>query len=659
MYLRHLQKLYQFWLVLSFATLNIVVNSTLKVQAAGKSQAPVPTVKKFPDYPQKHFSKKLKRISKLTNVVSVETFESIDNTQMAQSPQIIQPYQGPRDSFPTQRQSEPKRPPPPEELLKPSPQSPNFEEQPINIPGTVTIQQFEVKGSTIFTKEELDAVTKEFTNRPITFKELTEARNAITKLYTAGCNSNTSNTDDKWKPLLSRLGSKTKPCYVNSGAYIPQQEFEDGGKVKIKVIEGELEEEIKVTGTKRLKHSYIRSRLAIATGKPLNLKRLKQALQLLRLNPLIENISAELSASTRPDKSFLRVDVKEAPSFKTELNTDNRRSPSVGSFRRGMQFTQRNLLGFGDGLSLSYTNTEGSNGIGVNYTLPLNSRNTTLDLAYGTTNSDVIEPPFDVLGIESNSRYYELTLRHPFIQTPTQQFDIGLNLSRRESETSLSFDNIGPFPISAGADERGRTRVSAVRFFQQWTRSRAKEVKEVLAFRSQFSVGLDALNSTINSNVPDSRFFAWRGQGQWLRLIDNDAELLLRGEIQLADNSLLSIEQFGIGGLDSVRGYRQDALLTDNGVLASAELRLPILRVSKVNGVLQLTPFIEFGSGWNNNTPNPETSTLLSTGLGLRWRMDDYFLARFDWGIPLVSFSSSERTLQEQGLYFSVLWNPF
>ncbi len=119
------------------------------------------------------------------------------------------------------------------------------------------------------------------------------------------------------------------------------------------------------------------------------------------------------------------------------------------------------------------------------------------------------------------------------------------------------------------------------------------------------------------------------------------------------------MEQFGIGGINSVRGYRQDALLTDNGVLASAELRLPILRVAKVNGVLQLTPFIEFGSGWNNDTPNPDPNTLLSTGIGLRWRMDDYFLARFDWGIPLVDFSSSERTLQEQGLYFSVLWNPF
>ncbi len=640
------QSLWQLWLLLTLTTLNGIVNSTIIVQAA-QAKDSVPTLRK-------PFLYKDADVDGLCfNSPTLPECGGLAQLPQQPQPDII-PRELPPPAPPLPSPKFPPSLPTPEELLKPTPQPPNIEEQPINIPGTVTIQHFEVTGSTIFTYVELDAVTKQFTNRPITFQELTQARSAITKLYTAGCNS-TNNSNNN-----TGLRSQNRPCYVNSGAYIPQQEFEDGGKVEIRVIEGELEEKIKVSGTKRLNSSYIRSRLAIATDKPLNLNRLQQALQLLRLNPLIENISAELSASTRPGKSLLNVTVKEAPSFTTQFNTDNGRSPTVGSFRRGINLTEANLLGFGDGLSFLYTNTDGSNGIGVNYTLPLNPYNTTLDLAYGTTNSDVIEPDFEVLGIESNSRYYELTLRHPFIQTPTQQFDIGVNLSRRESETSVSFDNTGPFPISPGADERGRTRVSAARFFQQWTRSRAREV---LAFRSQFSIGLDALNSTINtnpnSNAPDSRFFAWRGQAQWLRLINDDAELLLRGEVQFAANPLLSMEQFGIGGINSVRGYRQDALLTDNGVLASAELRLPILRVAKVNGVLQLTPFIEFGSGWNNDTPNPDPNTLLSTGIGLRWRMDDYFLARFDWGIPLVDFSSSERTLQEQGLYFSVLWNPF
>ncbi|MEO1187219.1 MAG: POTRA domain-containing protein, partial [Cyanobacteria bacterium J06636_27] len=230
-------------------TLSGVVNCTIKVLAADKSQAPAPTVRKPLYYPQKYFSKKLKKIPKLTGAVSIEAFESIDNTQIAQLPQEPRPNTIPREvPPPVPPLPSPELPPPPEELLKPSPQPLNPEEQPINIPGSVTIQRFEVQGSTIFTPKELDAVTKDFTGRPITFKELTEVRSAITKLYTAGCNT----TDDKWKPLVSRLQSKTRPCYVNSGAYIPQQDFEDGGIVTINVIEGELEEKIKVSGIKRL-----------------------------------------------------------------------------------------------------------------------------------------------------------------------------------------------------------------------------------------------------------------------------------------------------------------------------------------------------------------------------------------------------------------------
>jgi hemolysin activation/secretion protein len=128
--------------------------------------------------------------------------------------------------------------------------------------------------------------------------------------------------------------------------------------------------------------------------------------------------------------------------------------------------------------------------------------------------------------------------------------------------------------------------------------------------------------------------------------------------VQLADRALVPLEQIGLGGLDSIRGYRQDVLLTDNAAFASAEVRLPILRVSKVKGVLQLTPFVDFGTAWNNSgRPDPNPNTLGSVGLGLRWQQGDRFSARLDWGIPLISVEDTDRTWQENGLYFSLIYN--
>lgn len=91
----------------------------------------------------------------------------------------------------------------------------------------------------------------------------------------------------------------------------------------------------------------------------------------------------------------------------------------VGSFRRRLQLNEANLLGLGDGVSIGYTNTDGSNSLDASYTFPLNPRNGTLTFNYGNTQSNVIERPFNILDITSASRYYELTFRQPVVQTPT------------------------------------------------------------------------------------------------------------------------------------------------------------------------------------------------------------------------------------------------
>jgi hemolysin activation/secretion protein len=94
---------------------------------------------------------------------------------------------------------------------------------------------------------------------------------------------------------------------------------------------------------------------------------------------------------------------------------------------------------------------------------------------------------------------------------------------------------------------------------------------------------------------------------------------VLRSDLQFSTRALVPLEQFSLGGLQSVRGYRQDALLTDNGFFASAEVRLPILRVEKLEGVLQVVPFVDFGIGWNSSdNPDPDPNSLVGVGLGLQ-----------------------------------------
>ncbi|MDM9586146.1 MULTISPECIES: ShlB/FhaC/HecB family hemolysin secretion/activation protein [unclassified Nostoc] len=520
--------------------------------------------------------------------------------------------------------------PPDENQLLPSLKLPN---QPIleqNDPNTrFQVDRIEVLGSTVFKAEQFAAVTNPFVGRELTFAELLQVKDAITKLYTDN-------------------------GYVTTGALITPQTLE-AGTVKIQVIEGSLQE-IQIVGNRRLHTQYIRDRIKLGAGKPLNVPRLLEKLQLLRLDPRIQNLSAELQKGVRPGTNILQVEVEEADTFQLTASLDNGRSPSVGSFRRGVDLQEANLLGLGDTLSMGYTNTDGSNTINLNYTLPINAHNGTVSFGFSQGWNHVIEKPFSVLDIQSDSQSYELGYRQPLIQKPTQELAVGLSFSRQSSQTELGIDNIGPFKLSPGADEKGKTNISALRFFQEYTQ---RSNQYVFAARSQLSFGVDWFDANVSENEPDSRFFAWRGQAQWVRQLAPDTLFLARGDFQLAADSLVPLEQFGLGGQLSVRGYRQDALLTDNGLLFSAEFRVPIVRAAKIGGVLQLTPFIDVGKGWNTKGENPSPSTLVSTGLGLLWKQGDDFLARIDWGIPLISVDGEKRSLQENGLYFSIRYSQF
>jgi hemolysin activation/secretion protein len=543
---------------------------------------------------------------------------------ISQLPNPIQPRQ-PELPAPTAPQS----PPPPP--LQPTPPAPVPGEARPGIPGTIRVLRFEFEGNTAFSDRELAEVTKQFAGRDITFAELIAAEAAVTQKYVAA-------------------------GYINSGAVIPaNQTFpREGGAVKIRIVEGGLDE-IQISGNRRLNANYVRSRLERVTRRPLNRDRLLEALQMLQLDPLIANISAELQAGSRPENSRLEVRIKEADSLSGEVFLDNNRSPSVGSFRRGARINQANLLGLGDGLELSYANTDGSNEFNGSYTIPVNPRNGTIRFAASAASTNVIEEPFNAAEIEGKSRTYELTYRQPIVEKPDRTLAVGVSLSRQESDTFLLGER---FPLSAGANERGETRVSAVRFFQEYVQ---RNTRQVIAARSQFSLGTNLLGATANDSGPDSRFLAWRGQAQYVRLLAPETLLIVRSDIQLADRPLLSLEQIGIGGVQSVRGYRQDLLLTDSGAIASAEVRIPVWRVPKVKGLLQVAPFVDFGVGWNNSgeTANADSDKLLGAGVGVIWQMGDRLNVRLDYGIPLINARSGDRTFQEKGIYFRINYFAF
>jgi hemolysin activation/secretion protein len=484
------------------------------------------------------------------------------------------------------------------------------------------VKKIEVSGSTVLQTEIKQQIQK-LENRWLTFEDLICLRSQITKLY------------------IDR-------GYVTTGAFLRNNQDLSSGIVQIQVVEGELEK-IEIKGLDRLKENYIRSRLKLATTTPLDRKLLEDGLKLLLLDPLIERVNAELTAGSTPGRNILILDVKEASAFHVGIGGDNYRPPSIGSTQASIFASHDNLLGFGDRLSGEYGITEGLDLYNLNYSLPVNAYNGTLSFGYDNSDSRIIEDQFRDLDIKSQTNTFSVNFRQPIYRTPNSEFALALGLDLRETKTFLLDE---PFSFSTGVED-GKSKITALRFSQDWLN---RQTNTVLAARSQFSFGIDAFDATVNNTGTDGEFFAWLGQFQWVQQLSPGTILVSRINGQFTPDSLLSAEKFSLGGINTIRGYRENQIVTDNGISGSIELRIPLTANPRT---LQLTPFVEAGTGWNNRESDPDKPTLASLGVGLNWSITNSLGVRLDYGIPLITVDRSGESLQEDGLQFSLRYQPF
>jgi hemolysin activation/secretion protein len=236
----------------------------------------------------------------------------------------------------------------------------------------------------------------------------------------------------------------------------------------------------------------------------------------------------------------------------------------------------------------------------------------------------------------------------PVYRTANRQVVLSGSVEKRESRTTLLGE---PFAFSPGVNANGRATVTVLRLVQDYV-DRGRD--RVLALRSTFSFGLSAWGATVNADAPDSRFTAWLGQFQWVwRFTERGDQLFVRANGQLSNDSLLPIEQFTVGGLDSVRGFRTNQLVRDEGYTASLEYRRPIFANATGWRNVSAAFFVDRGWAKNKVEPNPSPSGLTGIGAGLVWTPSPRYSAEIYFADARTQVPEPPtRTLQDHGVYF-------
>ncbi len=519
-------------------------------------------------------------------------------------------------------QIEPKQPPQPS-IAAPAPAAPQGS-PPLSSAPIFVLRKLTLEGNTALDEPSIDAVAAPYIGKPVSIADLEELRRQLTLLY------------------INR-------GYINSGVTIPDQNVENG-VVVYRAVEGRATG-IEVSGVRSFNPDYFRARLERGLTTPFNVADMEQEQQILLQDPLVRRLNIELLPGLVPGEARAHADVEEASPYAAVMQIANNQSPTVGEIRGQMQGSAANILGFGDILSAQYGRSQGINDGAIGYSLPILSDDTRLSLHYDINGTLVVAPTLSPLHITSNYTSLALGVSRPFYRTAEQNLTLGASLEQRKAQTFLL--NM-PFSFTAGSSN-GTTNVTALRLYQDYL---DRDAEHAFALRSTLSFGLPILGATVTTMAPSGKFFSWLGQAQYVRRVYHDWDAVIRSDLQLSNHPLFPIEQFALGGIDTVRGYRQFLTVTDDAFFASAELRIPVgtlrlpyLADTAEAGTVQIVPFYDFGTGWNVDRATPPPSDISGVGAGVRWLIGSGVTAEVYYGKALRHVPVGT-ALEDRGLYF-------
>jgi hemolysin activation/secretion protein len=502
-----------------------------------------------------------------------------------------------------------------------------------------TLASVVLRGSTVLTGDDVAAVVRPYLNRQIGPADLQALRRQLTLLY-------------------------VQRGHVNSGVLLPDQVVRDG-EVILVAVEGELSDVV-LESEGAIDEDFVTRAFRNEVQVPLAIQDLENGIRRLELNPLIRRVEARLLPGDGAGQGRLGVRLDEAPPIRVVAGFDNHTAPSIGSTGPSLSVQHLDFTGNRDTLWASVSATGGSRDGYLVYRLPVWDDRVELGAYYERASTEVVERPFDDLDIEGDAENFGVSVDYRLVDRLGRRLSILSGVDYASSETQLLGE---PFSFSLGA-RNGESTSTSVRVGLEWIE---RWHDRLLAVRTSVRRGVDWLDSTVipsgapkeqldtGAEIPDSRFTVILTQAQWASRVGFlNSQLVVNAAWQEALDPLLSVDKFALGGSDTVRGFRENALLRDSGLYANVEWRVPVFRDDPAWSAWQwtLVPFVDYGRAWDEDDrlTTSDPSTLSSIGLGVTATPFEGGYMELFYGHRLSDddyVAGEEHDLQDDGLHFA------
>ncbi|HUF79918.1 MAG TPA: ShlB/FhaC/HecB family hemolysin secretion/activation protein [Burkholderiales bacterium] len=427
---------------------------------------------------------------------------------------------------------------------------------------------------------------------------------------------------------------------------LPEQDI-TRGVVQFRVLQPRAGR-VTVEGNTHFDTGNIRRSLpSVKEGETPNSREIARNLQMTGEHP-VKQTNVLLRSGASEDQVDVNIKVADDKPWRAFFTLDNTGTSDTGHFRTGFGYQHTNLFNRDHTLTASYvtspTQVSDVTILGLGYRIPFYDLNSTLDLiaGYSDVNSGVVQGLFNVSGSGTIGaiRWNYFLPRWDDIE---QKLALGLDYRGFRNEVTLAGQQLVPDITIHPAS----LTYSAVK------RMTAAELSFYVGGAVNIPGGDDGKSADFQrarAGAPDD-YKILRYGFNYTRQFRNEWQVRLGFNGQYTDDPLVSGEQYGVGGPDSVRGYSLREVASDRGYSTQAELYTPDLagRAGLTDSYrMRLLAFYDWGAVQRNNALPGELhrDSIASVGVGLRMTYGKTVSLRLDLAQPLQETPSRDNNTQ-------------
>ncbi len=470
-------------------------------------------------------------------------------------------------------------------------------------PRRFEIDEFRVVGNTTLSELDIDHAVEKRLGPNRTAQDVEAARAALEKAYT-----------DKGFPTVS--------------VEIPTQRVTDG-VVVVQVTERKVGR-LRVTGSRYFALSDVRNGApSVAEGQVPNVPRLQHDIMTLNQRP-DRQVTPVLKAGVAPDTVDVDLQVNDTLPLHASVELNNSYSQATKPLRLLTTLSYDNLWQRGDSATVSYQiapeRPDDVNVISGSYLFHIPGTDLSLLASYLHSDSNVTT--VGQTNVVGRGDIAGVRLLIPLGTDPhfSHSLSVGADYKKMTQDTA----------VGASADTPASTSTAPLTYYPftasyqaTWFDNDQNETDLTASLTTAFrSLGsrddeFDAKRVFATSNFAYVRADLTRTQGlPW------GLQAYGHMSMQLSADPLISNEQFGLGGLYSVRGYLESEALGDYGAALQLELRSPDVasRISGRINELRFFAFTDFGGAGLIDALAEQYGSYFfnSVGVGMRIRVFDY-----------------------------------